>query len=400
MNKPRIFIAIHYMELGGAEISLLGLLNALDTQRCDVDLFIYSHRGELMELIPDKIHLLPEIKEYAHIESPMVDCLRAGCWKVLIGRITAKWLFKRYAQLHQPKDCSAIFQMVGDEVTPGLPSLTHLGEYDLAVSFVTPHNIVLEKVKAKKKIAWIHTDYTNIDVEVERELKIWSQYDYIASISEHVTKTFTQIFPSLSDKIVLIENILSPQFVRQRSSTFTFHYPEHPECVNLLSVGRYSPPKNFDNVPDICRRIRESGINAYWYIIGYGGDGALIRQKIQEAGMQEYVLLLGKQSNPYPYMKACDFYVQPSRYEGKSVTVREAQMLGKPVIVTNYATASSQIRQGDDGVIVPMDNAGCAEGITKFIQDTPLQAHIKEFLRDHDFGNEEEVKKIYQLIEQ
>ena len=199
---------------------------------------------------------------------------------------------------------------------------------------------------------------------------------------------------------VLIENILSPQFVRQRSSTFTFHYPEHPECVNLLSVGRYSPQKNFDNVPDICRRIRESGINAYWYIIGYGGDGALIRQKIQEAGMQEYVLLLGKQSNPYPYMKACDFYVQPSRYEGKSVTVREAQMLGKPVIVTNYATASSQIRQGDDGVIVPMDNAGCAEGITKFIQDTPLQAHIKEFLRDHDFGNEEEVKKIYQLIEQ
>ena len=78
--------------------------------------------------------------------------------------------------------------------------------------------------------------------------------------------------------------------------------------------------------------------------------------------MQERVIILGKKNNPYPYMRACDLYVQPSRYEGKAVTVREAQLLGKPVVITNYATSASQLEDGADGVIVPMDNAGCAEG--------------------------------------
>lgn len=86
-------------------------------------------------------------------------------------------------------------------------------------------------------------------------------------------------------------------------------------------------------------------------------------QKITEAGMQERVIILGKKDNPYPYMRACELYVQPSRYEGKAVTVREAQLLGKPVVITSYATSASQLEDGVDGVVVPMDNAGCAAGI-------------------------------------
>ena len=114
--------------------------------------------------------------------------------------------------------------------------------------------------------------------------------------------------------------------------------------------------------------------------------------------MQEHVIILGKKSNPYPYIKACDIYVQPSRYEGKSVTVREAQMLYKPVVVTNYPTASSQIQNGVDGVIVPLDNEGCAKGLAEFILDIEKQNHIIEYLKAHDYGNVEEVEKIYKLI--
>ena len=135
-----------------------------------------------------------------------------------------------------------------------------------------------------------------------------------------------------------------------------------------------------------------------WYLIGYGGYEELIRQKIEEAGMQDYVIILGKRTNPYPYIKACDIYVQPSRYEGKSVTVREAQMLCKPVVVTNYPTAKSQIQDGIDGKIVPMDNEGCAQGLAEFIKNTELQKQITEYLRSHDYGNMGEVEKLYDLI--
>jgi glycosyltransferase involved in cell wall biosynthesis len=169
-------------------------------------------------------------------------------------------------------------------------------------------------------------------------------------------------------------------------------------------VGRICEAKNYDNVPDICKRtleiLKDKSIDIRWYIIGFGGEENLIRQKITEAGMQEHVIILGKKSNPYPYIKACDIYVQPSRYEGKSVTVREAQMLYKPVIVTNYPTAISQIKNGVDGVIVPMDNEGCAKGLAEFIIDKQKQEHIIEYLKAHDYGNVGEVEKIYDLIKE
>jgi glycosyltransferase involved in cell wall biosynthesis len=169
--------------------------------------------------------------------------------------------------------------------------------------------------------------------------------------------------------------------------------------IKLLSIGRYSHQKNFDNLPDICRRlVNEHGeVDLKWYIIGFG-DETPIRRAIAETGMEEHVIMLGKKENPYPYIKACDIYVQPSRYEGKSVTVREAQMLCKPVVVTNYPTASSQIQDGIDGVIVPMDNAGCAQGIANVIVDTALQQRLIDYLSAHDYGNESEVEKIYKLI--
>jgi glycosyltransferase involved in cell wall biosynthesis len=203
----------------------------------------------------------------------------------------------------------------------------------------------------------------------------------------------------LEDKIVEIENILSSEFVRKRAEEANVmnEMPKQEGRVNLLSVGRYTDAKNYDNVPDICRRVREQGIDCRWYIVGYG-DEVLIRQKIHEAGMEDYVVLLGKRTNPYPYMKACDIYAQPSRYEGKSVTVREAQMLCKPVVITNYATAKSQIHDGVDGVIVPMDNEGCAKGIADFLRNTQLQNDIISYLHDHDYGNVDEVEKVYRMV--
>lgn len=172
------------------------------------------------------------------------------------------------------------------------------------------------------------------------------------------------------------------------------------EMTRLLSVGRFSEAKNYDNVPDICRRMVETGVEVKWFIIGFGGDEQLIRDKITEAGMQEHVIILGKRNNPYPYIKACDIYVQPSRYEGKSVTVREAQMLCKPVVVTNYPTASSQIRNGIDGIIVPMDNEGCAKGLAEVIVDKALQERLVCYLECHDYGNENEVENIYRIVEE
>ena len=399
--KPRIFIAMHYMEIGGAETALVGLLNALDPARVDVDLFLYDHRGEMMQFIPEWVNLLPQIPKYSVLERPIVELVKRGFWGIAAARLWAKWLSqKAYKRSGSTLENNGGLDKMSKCTTPLLPKINQSVTYDLAISFLTPHRIVAEKVKAKKKIAWIHTDYTRVWVDAEDELKVWQKYDYVASISGDVTNTFLQVFPSLAPKIVEIENILSPSFVRKRAELEdTDKEFRQTDKISLLSIGRYSEQKNYDNVPDICKRlINKTKLNIRWYIIGYGGDEALIRQKIKEAGMEEHVILLGKRSNPYPYIKACDIYVQPSRYEGKSVTVREAQMLCKPVVVTNYPTAPSQIRSGIDGVIVPMDNEGCAHGLAEVICDKSLQERIIAHLKTHDYGNESEVEKIYTLI--
>lgn len=401
MNKPRIFIVMHYMEIGGAETALIGLLNALDPNRVDVDLFLYDHRGEMMQFIPEWINLLPQIPKYSVLERPIVELVKRGFWGIAAGRLWAKYISKvAYKRSGSKLENNGGLDKMSKCTAPLLPRINQSVTYDLAISFLTPHRIVAEKVKAKKKIAWIHTDYTRVWVDAEDELKVWQKYDYVASISGDVTNTFLQVFPSLAPKIVEIENTLSPTFVRKRAELQNVDKEiRHEGTITLLSVGRFSDAKNYDNVPDICKRlINETKLNIKWYIIGYGGDEALIRKKIKEAGMEEHVILLGKRSNPYPYIKACDIYVQPSRYEGKSVTVREAQMLCKPVVVTNYPTAPSQIRSGIDGVIVPMDNEGCAHGLAEVICDKPLQERIIAHLKTHDYGNESEVEKIYTLI--
>lgn len=401
MNKPRIFIVMHYMEIGGAETALIGLLNALDPARVDVDLFLYDHRGEMMQFIPEWINLLPQIPKYSVLERPIVELVKRGFWGIATARLWAKCLSqKAYKRSGSKLENNGGLDKMSKCTTPLLPKINQSVTYNLAISFLTPHRIVAEKVKAKKKIAWIHTDYTRVWVDAEDELKVWQKYDYVASISGDVTNTFLQVFPSLAPKIVEIENILSPSFVRKRAELQDVDKEiRHEGAITLLSVGRFSDAKNYDNVPDICKRlIGKTKLNIKWYIIGYGGDEDLIRQKIKEAGMEDHVILLGKRSNPYPYIKNCDIYVQPSRYEGKSVTVREAQMLCKPVVVTNYPTAPSQIRSGIDGVIVPMDNEGCANGLAEVICDKSLQERIIAHLKTHDYGNESEVEKIYTLI--
>lgn len=401
--KPKIFISMHYLEIGGAETALVGLLQCIDYTRYDVDLFLYAHRGEMMQFIPKEVNLLPEIKEYAHIECAMKQALRDGCWGVLYGRLKAKWLTRRYMAKKKAKESAACIQYVAECVSPYLPSLHSLGEYDLAISFLTPHNYVLDKVLAKKKICWIHTDYTIVDINVKQELPIWSAYDHVMSISPDVTKTTLQVMPSLKDKIVEMENLLSPAFVRKRADEGIVKEYEEEKAIKLLSIGRFCYQKNFENVADICRRVmavlnENKTVTIKWFLMGFGEDEDLVRQKIKEAGMERNVIILGKRSNPYPYIKACDIYVQPSRYEGKSVTVREAQMLCKPVVVTNYPTAPSQIRDGVDGRIVPTDNEGCATGLAEFILDNELQREIIGYLETHDYGNEAEIEKLYNLM--
>ena len=398
--KPRILINMHYMEIGGAETSLIGLLQTLDPSRVDVDLFINEHRGEMMAYIPEWVNVLPERKAYTMIESPIGRVVRSGYLHIAAARFVAKLHFKLYAAMNHLVDLSAQHGFVNKYVMSVLPSLGDLGEYDLAIAFLPPYGIVLDKVRAKRKVCWIHTDYTQIEIDKAMELSVWRRYDNIVSVSKEVTRSFCGIFPELSGKMIDMENILSRRFVcrRAESEPRPSDMPKAEDEITLLTIGRFCHAKKLEEVPAICRGLRDRGLPVKWYIIGYGGGVQQIVQAIADEGMEGHVILLGKRDNPYPYIKACDWYVQPSRYEGKSVVVREAQMLGKPVIITAYPTSSAQLLNGVDGVIVPLPLEECTAAMAATLADSELRAAIENYVSSHDYGNEREAEKIYDML--
>lgn len=395
-----IFIMAHSMDIGGAEKSLLGILENIDATRYQVDLFLLRHEGELLKYIPSGINLMPADPVYSLMGIPLKEVIKRGHFRIAYKRyIGKKKADERLRFLNINTDNNVINEYSHKYTVDALPQISQK-EYDLAISFMSPHYYVAKKIYAKKKVAWIHTDYSKIKVDAESETAMWNMYDKSIAVSEMVKRAFLKTFSTLNKKVSVIENIVPFDYIKKIAEDFTVENEMKTDgSIKLLSVGRFSYPKRFDEVPLICKRIRENGLNVKWYLIGFGGDEQLINSKIAENNMGEFVVNLGKKDNPYPYFKACDFYIQPSRYEGKSIAVREAQLFSKPVVITNYTTAQGQLRDGVDGIIVPMELTQAADAITDFIKNTKLQQEIISNTKKIDYIGKKEVEKIYALLE-
>ncbi|MDE6766832.1 MAG: glycosyltransferase, partial [Eubacterium sp.] len=233
--KKKIFIFSHAMEIGGAERALLGLLDSFDYSKYDIDLFLMRHSGELMSLIPNNVNILPLNRKYSSLAIPIVSVIKNGNFDIAAGRFIGKLKAQYFNKKMGYSDSGTELEYSHKYTERYMPMMSDK-EYDLAISFLTPHYYVANKVNANKKIAWIHTDYSFIDIDVESELKMWSVYDNVISISDDVTKVFLTKFPSLENRIKLIENILSKSNIKSQSELFNAK-GELNGSINLLSIG-------------------------------------------------------------------------------------------------------------------------------------------------------------------
>lgn len=390
-KKQILIVFTGEMELGGIERSLIGLLDSIDYEEYEVDLFLYGHHGPLFSLVNPKVNILPEVKELAYLRNSLKDKICHGCYYSAALRIRDEILF-----LLKKKKNNQTWNDVVRKYAPKLEK-----HYDMAIGYFLPFDYIIEKVDADLKVGWIHTDYSNEKVDVKLLEYYYKYMDIVCAVSEECKKAFINIFPQFENKVSVFENILSKTYIEKQAEQKNAGslFQKTKDTKILVSVGRFCYAKNFDNIPDICQKILERNCNIKWYLIGYGQDESLIKEKIKEYGMQEHVIVLGKKENPYPYMKACDIYVQPSRYEGKCVAVREAQMLGKPVVITRYTTCDSQLEDGVDGVIVPMDNKGCANGIVKLLRNDEMLEMISKNCKSRDYSNTREVSKLRTMMD-
>lgn len=390
----RILISSFDMEVGGVERSLLSMLNNFDYENYEVDLMLYSHTGDFMNLLPPQARLLQEIPAYKTFRLSIGETLKSGNIKIGISRLLSKLV----ATLdNSPESGYKQMQFMWKLSLPYLPQ--HEKEYDVAISYLWPHYFVGNKVQAKTKIAWIHTDYSTVDTDIGLDLQMWNNFHYIVAVSEECKNAFLVKYPSLHKKVIVLENITSPELVKELSKEKVVNPLVVDNRFKIITVARLSHAKGIDNAIKAMKNIKLNGYeDIAWYVVGYGGDEASLRNLIKTNGLEEHFILLGKKLNPYPFIKEADLYVQPSRYEGKAVTVGEAQILGKPVIVTNYPTAQSQVQDGVDGIICDLSIEGIAEAIEILYHNQDLRNHLSKNCMNTNYDNHAELNKLYQLV--
>ena len=382
------------MEIGGVEKSLSGFLRVLAEEECETDLFLFSHTGSLFPTIDSTVRILPEERRLARIYHPVRDLVQQGKYYTAFIRTVCKiYGSLRRKTMHTADISMKLCQKI---------ILRHVPEnkekYDYAFGFFEPHYYLADKVDAKVKIGWVHTDYCAEKRDPAFDLHVWQKLDYIACVSSKVRDAFVRKYPSEAYKTIVVPNVVFPELIRAQS----MEKAELPETkgngeFQIVTVGRFSYAKGMDMIPGACRILTDRGYRIKWYLIGYGPDQEKIAEEIRRQSVTDQVLILGPKENPYPYMRMCDLYVQPSRFEGKCVAVTEAQILHKPVMITRFPTSPDQLDEGKDGFICETGTEGIAEGIQYLIDHPDVRNTCIQNTYLKDYKQAEPVRALFQL---
>lgn len=391
--KKNILFAINNLHCGGAEKALISLLETIDYSMYNVDLFLFKHEGLFYNKIPKQVDLLEEPKEYQYfdmsIKTAIKDCIKTKRYKIAFSRICAGYIF------NVEKNRARCEQRVWKYISRSLKNTNK--KYDVAIGYLEKNPIFfcIDKVNAKKKIGFIHNDYDKLGMDPVIDLEYFDQLDNIVTVSEECANVLKHRFPMYEKKIEVMLNIVSPNVINNMSLE---NIDLNKKGIKIVSVGRLNYQKGFEMAIEACKFLIQSGYDVKWYVIGEGEEREKLEQIIIENDLQELFILLGIKENPYPYIREADIYVQPSRFEGKSIAIDEAKILHKPIVVTNFSTATDQIRNGENGIIVDMNPQSIYEGIKILINNKELSNKFKENLSKENLGTESEIQKFYELM--
>ena len=406
MKKKLLFIGI-IMNSAGTENSFLSFLSCLDFDKYDVDLILAKNEGLFMPLIPPQVNIkfMPEYGDLFLLSSKNAVKLMYDTF-IRKNPVTFFEILPYFIKLviNPKKKVKTAIEMLCKMMQKMSPVTE---EYDAAIAYWGDRTVfyMIDKVlNAKKKIAWMHFEYSTPQRETRDDeiyLKYFQKCDNIVNVSATVDNTLKSKFPQIAEKFVIIENIQNADFIRNRSLEPNSFPDHHFKGSRILTVGRITEQKGCDMIPVILARLKEQKYNIRWYIIGDGEESekAELIELAVNYNVADMLILLGTTTNPYPFMRDCDIYVQPSRYEGKPLSVEEAKIMRCPIIVANYLSANEQMSDGKYGLIAEINPESIYEKIKLLLDDENLRSNLSKTLAKENFGNESEIQKFYKLLE-
>lgn len=258
----------------------------------------------------------------------------------------------------------------------------------------------VDKIRAEKRIQWIHTDLNSYGKSWLFSKKNYrSKIDFFVGVSKRVTRSFQKFYPREAKRAKTIYNVVDVDRIRALAAQSQKEISSTSRTVNVVTVCRIGKEKAIDRAIRVHKRLDKEGIRFRWYIVG-SGDGVLekqLRDQVSKSGLVDKFIFLGGKENPYPYMKAAHIFVLPSLFEGCSLVISEAQILGVPIIATDVGGAREQIRAGSNGLIVGNNEEAIYQGLKRLLLDAQLRDTFSSALKGYAYKNTPILKSLLRL---
>lgn len=389
MKKQLLFV-IDSLTCGGAEKSLVTLLNLIDYSKFDVDLMMFKRGGAFESLVPENVHIILAPHYFEQLQLRKNRKLKDIYYRLKTSfLLRVNGLFKEKYHTEQ-----IVYQSLKSYLK------NQEKEYDCAIAYSQgmPTYYVSNHITAKRKLAWINCNYVATKYNKRYDALCYQEINHVVVVSDFIRESLKK-YPFYK-KVEVVNDIVDPQLI-ECLSELNDQYDGGMEYkgLKLLTVARLEKIKGYDLLVRAASRLKKEGLEFKWFIIGEGTERDRINSLCQQYHLENEIILLGQKTNPYVYMKRCDIYVQASRNEGLGLTVIEAKILEKPIVCTNFSTASSLIEDKEDGLLCNIDEKDIALKILELIRDKELYTMILRNLQvQQKFDTKKEIDKIYRLV--
>ncbi len=396
-----VLFVINTLGRAGAETALLELLNRLDPKEYQASLYVLTNQGEMAKELPEYVRLLnTDYEAVSVLSAEGQKALRRQVLKAMFTRMTAArcfpYLLRNLSAMAAKKRIlpdKLLWRVLSDA---GRISEKH---YDLAVAFLEGGSAyyVADHVSADKKAAFIHVDYQKAGYTRALDRDCYLKYDRIFAVSGEVRTAFLAVYPECEKKTDIFHNLINRKKVQSRAE-LPGGFDDAFDGQRILTVGRLTKQKAFEVSIEAMKRLKDAGMRVRWYVLGEGDQRSLLEEKIRKLGLEQDFCLLGAVDNPYPYMLQADVYVHASRFEGKSIAIQEAQILGKAILVSDCSGNREQVAPNVDGMLCSLTPDGIADGIRELLQDAEKRSRLGAAASLRETADERELDKLLSML--
>lgn len=385
----KIIIVIDSLNIGGAEKSLVSLLNNIDLSKYQISLLILSLNHQLINQLPKEIEILPVPNLILNLYKPWFSDL--SNIKLTLKRIA--FAINNRINRHSNSTNNILYWKAFSPFFKNLHQTYHTA---IGWGQGIPVLYIVEKIKAHKKIGWFNAEYPIEEKFRSQFHRYFKELTYVVAVSDVLANKLIFSHPFLETKIKIIYDIIDTKRILSLSDEkIPFVFPK--EKIKILTIARLDKRKGLKLAIETALLLKEK-INFVWYVIGEGEERKLLENKIRQYDLNDNFKILGSIENPYPYLKGCDIYVQTSLSEGFCLTLAEAKLFNLPIVTTDFPTAFNQIKNDITGFIVEKEPSAIEKKILKIIQEKDLAQIFVNNLSKEKKGNLEELNKLYDLI--